>query len=74
MPKTIKGNETIKGNDPAAEPQTLDTAPAPHAPVETVPGKRGRRRARRILIRSMAGLVAVAVVAALGLYAVVNHL
>ena len=74
MPETIKGNETIKENDPAAEPQTLDTVSAPHAPVEAVPGKRGRRRARRILIRSMAGLVAVAVVAGLGLYAVVNHL
>ena len=29
MPETIKGNETIKENDPAAEPQTLDTVSAP---------------------------------------------
>ncbi len=66
--------ETIKGNDPAAEPETLDTAPAPHAPGQAVPGTRGRRRAWRILFRSMAALAAVAVVAGLGLYAVVNHL
>jgi len=66
--------ETIKGNDPAAEPQSLDTASVPHAPVNATPGQRRRRRGWRILVRSMAALVAVAVVAALGLYAVVNHL
>ena len=62
--------ETAQGRDPAAEPETLDTAPAPRG----ASAKRGRRRAWRILIRSMVALFAVTVIVAAGLYAVVNHL
>jgi LCP family protein required for cell wall assembly len=62
--------ETAQGKDPAAEPETLDTAPAPRG----APVKRGRRRVWRILVRSMVALFAVAVIVAAGLYAVVNHL
>jgi len=61
--------KTIKDNDPAAEREALVTASVPRsAPV------RGWRRARRIAIRSTVALIAVAVVAALGLYALANHL
>jgi len=63
MPKT--SNE----KDPVAEREASVTASVPHAPV-----KRGRRRIWRILVRSMVALIAVVVVAALGLYAAVNHL
>ena len=64
MPKT--SNE----KDPAAERKALVTASVPPG----APVKRGRRRAWRIVVRSMVALTAVAVIAALGLYAVVNHL
>ena len=62
--------ETRKGNDSVAERGALVTASVPHgAPVE-----RGKRRIWRILVRSMVALFAVVAIAALGLYAVVNHL
>ena len=72
--KGDKMPETIKGNDPPAERQSLDTASVPHAPVDAVPVKRRRRRAWRILIRSMLALTTMAVIVAAGLYAMVNHL
>src|SRR5258708_6237622 len=61
--------ETAKGEGLAAGPQTLDTASAPHG----VPVGRGRRRAWRILIRSMVALIAVAVIVAAGLFAGGDH-
>lgn len=61
--------ETSNEQDPVAEREASVTASVPRAPV-----KRGRGRVWRILIRLMVALVAVVVVAALGLYAVVNHL
>jgi LCP family protein required for cell wall assembly len=63
MPKT--SNE----KDPVAE-----RAPVTASVPDGAPAGRRRRRIRRILVRSMATLIAVAVIAALGLYAVVNHL
>src|SRR5260370_25433 len=62
--------KTSNENESAAGREALVTASAPHG----ASAGRGRRRIRRILVRSMVALIAVVVVAALGLYAVVNHL
>src|SRR5712691_3738290 len=64
MPKT--SNE----KDPVAEREASVTASVPRG----APAGRRRRRIRRILVRSMVALIAVAIVAGLGLYAVANHL
>jgi LCP family protein required for cell wall assembly len=62
--------KTGKGNDPVAEPKELGTESAPPG----APVKRRKRRALRILVWSSASLLTVAIMAALALYAVVNHL
>ena len=64
MPKTSNENDSV------AEREASVTASVPRG----APVKRGRRRAWRIAVRFMVALTAVAVIAALGLYAVVNHL
>ncbi len=62
--------KTRKGNDSVAERGALIAASVPRG----APVGRGRRRIWRILVRFMVALIAVVVIAALGLYAVVNHL
>jgi hypothetical protein len=62
--------KTRKGKDSVAEQGVSATALLPRGS----PAERRKRRIRRILIRSMVTLFAVVAIAALGLYAVANHL
>ena len=61
--------ETSNEKGPVTERAPV-TSPVP----DGAPAGRKRRRIRRIMIRSTVALIAVAVVAAAGLYAVANHL
>jgi LCP family protein required for cell wall assembly len=65
--------ETGTGNDPVAESAASVTEPTESAPPGA-PVRRRKRRAARILVRSLAALLAVVVLAGLGAYAVLNHL